>query len=346
LTRLRGKTLVLNRQRSNPFLRLESRVIEMFRKRPEALKDYLIGAGGWAYFHVPGVNSLAAYSKVFNFVEVNSTFYQIPPLNEVEKWRTLVPPNFQFSVRAHRSITLTYKFQPEEQAVGTLEKMRKICQVLKANILHLQIPRSFRLNTASVKDFRFLVSSVDLANVQVALEVRQAPGQMLPPELLKIMQDKNMVHCIDLSKGEEPAYESDLLYTRLFGKGQHNIYQPTDGELVEIDRRASASKSQKVAMSFHFVRMYKDAVRLTKYKQTGKFPMITRSTGLSSLEEVLREDAEFPATKQQLTHKQGWKLFDMTETARVRAQEALRELPEGNYNSIAEVMRKLEHNTR
>jgi uncharacterized protein YecE (DUF72 family) len=305
------------------------------------LKEYLIGAGGWAYFQVPGVNSLAAYSKVFNFVEVNSTFYQTPPLNEVEKWRRQVPPDFQFSVRAHRSIALTYKFQPVEQAVETLEKMRKICQVLKANILHLQVPKSFRLNLASVKDFRFLFSSMHLENIRVALEIRQAPGQMLPPELLKIMQDKNMVHCIDLSKGEEPAYESDLLYTRLFGKGQHNIYQPTDGELVEIDHKASASRSQKVAMSFHFVRMYKDAVRLKKYKQTGNFPMVTKSTGLSSLEEVLKEDAEFPATKQQLVHKQGWKLFDMTETARVHAEEALQKLPEGTYNNIAEVMDQL-----
>jgi hypothetical protein len=166
---------------------------------------------------------------------------------------------------------------------------------------------------------------------------------MLPPELLKIMQDKDIVHSVDLSKGEEPAYESDLLYTRLFGKGRHNIYQPTDEELVEIDRRALGSKSQKVAMSFHFVRMYKDAVRLKKYKQTGKFPMIMRSTGISSLEEVLREDAEFPSTKQQLIRKQGWKLFDMTEKVRVHAEEALQKLPEGTYNNIAEVIDNLKH---
>jgi len=310
------------------------------------LKEYLIGAGGWAYFQVPGVNSLTAYSRAFNFVEVNSTFYQIPSLNEVEKWRRLVPQDFQFSVRAHRSIAHAYKFRPVQQAIETLEKMKKICQILRANILHFQVPRSFRLNQASVEDLRLLLCSTHSGNVRVALEVRQGPRQMLPQELLKIMQDRNMVHCVDLSKGEEPAYESDLLYTRLFGKGQHNIYQPTDGELVEIDRMASGSKSQKVAMSFHFVRMYKDAVRLKKYKQTGKFPMITRSTGMSSLEEVLREDAEFPATKQQLVRKQGWKLFDMTEAVRVHAQEALQKLPEGTYNNLAEVTDKLEHVTR
>jgi len=310
------------------------------------LKEYLIGAGGWAYFQVPGVNSLTAYSKVFNFVEVNSTFYQIPPLNEVEKWRRLVPSDFQFSVRAHHSITNTYKFQPVQQVIETFEKMRKICQVLKANILHFQVPQSFRLNRASARNLRLLLSSLELGNVRVALEARLAAGQVLPPELLKIMQDKDMVHCVDLSKGEEPAYDSDLLYTRLFGKGQHNIYQPTDEELVEIDRRASVSKSQKVSMSFHFVRMYKDAVRLKRYKQTGKFPMITKSTGVSSLEEVLREDVEFPSTKQQLIRKQGWKLFDMTETVRIHAEEALQELPEGTYSNIDEVMDKLEHITR
>ena len=309
------------------------------------MREYLIGTGGWAYFLVPGVNSLAAYSKVFNFVEVNSTFYRIPPLSQVEKWRRIVPPDFQFSVRANRSITQACSFRPVRQVIETLEKMREICHVLKADILHLQTPSSFKPNRLVANDLRQLLSSVDLGNLRLALEVRQVPGRVLPDELLKIMQDKSMIHCVDLSKGEEPAYESDILYTRLFGKGQHNIYQPTDGELVEIDRRASGTKSQKVVMSFHFVKMYKDAARLKTYKQTGKFPMVTKSTGVSSLEKVLREDAKFPATKQQLIRKQGWKLFDITETARVHTEDALQKLPEGTYNNITEVIDKLEHIT-
>jgi len=76
-----------------------------------------------------------------------------------------------------------------------------------------------------------------------------------------------MIHSIDLSKGEKPAYDSDTLYTRLFGKGEHNIYQPTDGELMEIDRKAENAQSSRIVMSFHFVRMYKDAARL---RPTGK----------------------------------------------------------------------------
>jgi len=89
------------------------------------------------------------------------------------------------------------------------------------------------------------------------------------------------------------------------------------------------------------VRMYKDAARLKIYKQTGKFPKITRSTGLDSLEEVLKEDAVFPATKQDLIERQGWKLFDETETKRVHLAEYLDGLPDRMYENLRQVTDKL-----
>ena len=58
-------------------------------------------------------------------------------------------------------------------------------------------------------------------------------------------------------------------------------------------------------MSFHFVRMYKDAARLKIYREIGKFLPVANSTGLASLEEVVSEDASFPATKQELVRSQG-----------------------------------------
>jgi hypothetical protein len=94
-------------------------------------------------------------------------------------------------------------------------------------------------------------------------------------------------------------------------------------------------------MSFHFVRMYKDAARLKIYKQTGKFPKVTRSTGLSSLEEVLGEDALFPATKQELMHHQGWKIFDLNEDRRAHARYLLQDLPERTYSNLDEVIQDL-----
>jgi len=210
---------------------------------------------------------------------------------------------------------------------------------LGAEILHLQIRGPVGDLAKNLSDF---LASTDYGKLRIALEVRETEQSKLPHALLKTMQEHGLIHSVDLSKGEMPAYESDTLYTRLFGKGKHNIYQPTDGELVEIDDKASGTKSERVMMSFHFVRMYKDAARLKVYKQTGMFPMITRSTGTASLEEVLGEDATFPATKQELMHSQGWKLFDLNESKRVHSRDFLSRLPEGTYGNVREIVDALE----
>ena len=302
---------------------------------------YLIGAGGWAYFQVPGIIPLVAYSKAFDFVEVNSTFYEIPSLKLVESWRRLVPQNFEFAVRCNKTLTHEYRFQPTPEAFELLKRMIAICNTLKAEVLHLQTPPTFEPTMTNAELIRNFFSSADLKNIRLALEIRGGK-RPLEPDLVKTMQDYNMIHCIDLSKDEKPAYKSDILYSRLFGKGPHNIYQPTDEELRKIDKKASKGDHKTVAMSFHFVRMYKDAARFKIYKQTGKFPMVTKSTGRDSIMEVLREDAKFPSTKTELIRRQGWKLVDLTKDERVHASYMLKKLPEKTYNSVNEVVQTLE----
>lgn len=270
----------------------------------------------------------------------------MPTMKEVENWRKLVPPDFQFAVRAHRAITHENRLQPSAETLEALVKMKEICHVLNAGILHLQNPRSSKLDGASASKLDDLVTSADLGKIRIALEIRSTRSSELPLELVRVMQNHGMIHCVDLSRGETPAYQSDTLYTRLFGKGSHNVYQPMDEELVEVDHKASSGNFEKVAMSFHFVRMYKDAARLKIYKQTGKFPTITKSTGLASLDEVLNEDARFPTTKQDLVYSHGWKLFDMTEDRRIRASDLLMKLPERTYNNINEVIDELRSTAR
>ncbi|MGA9387427.1 MAG: DUF72 domain-containing protein [Candidatus Bathyarchaeia archaeon] len=305
------------------------------------MKEYLIGTGGWAYFQVPKLNPLVAYSRAFNFVEVNSTFYQMPSPDEVRRWRKLVPSDFQFAVRANRRMLQARNLQSSPDTLAAFDKMKQICSLLKADVLHLQIPASLNVTQTWIGQFRDFVSSADLGKLRLAVEIRGVQPSKLPAELLKLMQGRNMIHCVDVSKGEMPAYASDILYSRLFGKGQHNVYQPTDEELAEMDSKVSNSGSQKIVMSFHFVRMYKDAARLKIYTQTGRFPKVTGSTGRSSLEEVLSEDVELPSTKQELMRSQGWKLFDLNGEKRVHASDFLQKLPEKTYVSIGEIMENL-----
>jgi hypothetical protein len=69
--------------------------------------------------------------------------------------------------------------------------------------------------------------------------------------------------------------------------------------------------------------------------------MVTRSTGIASLEEVLSEEIAFPATKEDLIAKEGWKLFDKTVTERARVRDYLEKVPEGTYENIGELVDRL-----
>jgi hypothetical protein len=116
------------------------------------------------------------------------------------------------------------------------------------------------------------------------------------------MQDRGVIPSVDPLKGEIPPYKTETLYARLFGKSYHNLYQPTDEELQKTV--GTSSGFSRAYLTFHGARMYSDAARTTVYRKTGKFPMVTRNTGLDSLREVLAEDAEFPATKGELLRQQ------------------------------------------
>src|SRR2546428_13381945 len=84
--------------------------------------DPWIGAGGWGYFHGPSGNSLLDYAKAFRFVEVNSTFYRHPLPAAVRRWRRSVPSDFHFSLKAHRSITHSPRFQASPRARPSLPR--------------------------------------------------------------------------------------------------------------------------------------------------------------------------------------------------------------------------------
>ena len=62
--------------------------------------EILIGTGGWQYFLIPGKDRLREYAKVFDFVEVNSTFYRRIPASLCFSWRRRVPENFIFTVKS------------------------------------------------------------------------------------------------------------------------------------------------------------------------------------------------------------------------------------------------------
>ncbi len=176
-----------------------------------------IGAGGWAYFKVPGMDSLAAYSKAFDFVEVNSTFYENPSMQAVRSWRRRVPEDFMFSVRCHKDLTHKHMLSPCKESYEILARSLRICSELRAEILHVQTPPSF-IPDDKLKDIRDLFSSIDFGPIKLAWEIRE----QISMGTIDLMRDFGIIHWADISK-ESPAFDSDILYTRLFGKGAQSL---------------------------------------------------------------------------------------------------------------------------
>ena len=82
-----------------------------------------IGTMGWSYsfwkenFYLPQTipeNFLMEYSKHFNTVEVNSTFYRIPKIPIIKNWRNQTKSDFIFSIKAPKKIT--HEHHPEEKS--------------------------------------------------------------------------------------------------------------------------------------------------------------------------------------------------------------------------------------
>jgi len=300
--------------------------------------NLLVGAGGWAYFGSLGSGSLESYATAFKFVEANSTYYDYPDLKMVYSWRKRVPQGFEFSVRCHKDIARGLQ-SGGDLIASTLEKMEPICNTLGANALAVLVPSSVTVEEATLRArLEETVSTFHSNKTTVAVEFRNGKPS---PWTVRVLENNDAVHIVDLSR-EEPAFESGVLYSRLFGKGKENVYEFDDEELKAITEKASAPRYEKSILAFHGVRMYRDAARATAYLNAGEFPKITDYTGLASLGEVMKEDSVFPSSKSQLVEHQGWKLFDITYEKRGRAEDYLSLLPDGNYKSLGEVMTSLQ----
>jgi uncharacterized protein YecE (DUF72 family) len=115
--------------------------------------QFYIGTSGWSYtswqniFYPEKLEQrwwLPYYSQVFDYVEIDSTFYQIPSKNMVKLWNARTPPNFRFSAKFPRVITHEKKFRHCDKE---LELFYQALLPLKDKLLTLLIrfPPSFKI---------------------------------------------------------------------------------------------------------------------------------------------------------------------------------------------------------
>jgi uncharacterized protein YecE (DUF72 family) len=87
---------------------------------------------------------LPYYSQVFNYVEIDSTFYRIPSKFMVSSWNRGTPENFRFTAKFPKVITHEKRFKNVEKELSlfyqTIEPLRD-----KILALLIQLPPPYQL---------------------------------------------------------------------------------------------------------------------------------------------------------------------------------------------------------
>jgi uncharacterized protein YecE (DUF72 family) len=141
------------------------------------LKFY-IGCSGWNYsawkgpFYPPTLENsdwLRYYSNVFDYVEIDSSFYRIPNQFMIKNWFKKTPDNFRFTAKFPKIITHDKHLVDVEKEVELfLRNMEPLHD--KTLALLIQLPPSMQI-TPGLEGLRQLVSLLD-KRFRYAVEVR------------------------------------------------------------------------------------------------------------------------------------------------------------------------------
>lgn len=130
---------------------------------PEHSNPIRIGTAGWPLpeserrHFPPGASLLERYAKVFNAVEINSSFYRSHRPDTYRRWADSVPEGFAFSAKLPREITHVRKLRDcDAPAVAFAVETAALGQKLKAVLI--QLPPSLRFEAPIAEGFFLMLS--------------------------------------------------------------------------------------------------------------------------------------------------------------------------------------------
>jgi uncharacterized protein YecE (DUF72 family) len=135
------------------------------------------GTCGWSFQEWVGafypnnrVAKLPFYARVFDSVEVDSSFYRTPSKSMVSGWAKATGPLFKFSLKMPKTITHDKKLlHAEKETDEFLEKIEPISRSGKLGCLLLQLPCSFTFaEKANLQSYLGLLPQ----DIQFAVEFR------------------------------------------------------------------------------------------------------------------------------------------------------------------------------
>lgn len=185
--------------------------------------QYYIGCSGWSYtswegpFYPSGTENhrwLNFYSHVFNYVEIDSSFYKIPNIFMVNNWANKTPKDFKFTAKFPKAITHEKRLKNVDKELDQFfEAFRPLSD--KTLALLIQLPPSLQIHEG-LQGLRELVPILD-QRFRYAVEVRH-PSWF---QDLAYNFFANHQICMVWSQLAEmkspPVVTSDFLYVRFIG---------------------------------------------------------------------------------------------------------------------------------
>ncbi len=217
--------------------------------------DYYLGCSGFYYNHWKGTfypqnltktKWLNYYTRIFNTLEVNNTFYRYPSQKLLEGWYQKTPEDFTFALKANRVITHLHKFHRTEQYTANFYKLAHLLREKLRCVL-------FQLPPMVHKSMVLLQTIADQLDPTVLNVLEFRHESWWDSEVYDFMDKKGLVFC-SVSASELPetlVKTGPSVYVRFHGKDgwyQHNY---PDQELEEWAQKIRHQNAQKVLCYFN-----------------------------------------------------------------------------------------------
>ena len=142
---------------------------------------FYVGPSGWSYDDWAGIvyparrprgfRPLSHIARLFNAVEVNSSFYRTPTPRTTAGWVEQTPAEFRFTFKLHQAFTHARTAFPEPAEVeAVLAALRPVKEAGRLGPLLIQFPWSLRHGAAAVEWLKRLAET--FAEVPRVVEVR------------------------------------------------------------------------------------------------------------------------------------------------------------------------------
>lgn len=183
-----------------------------------------IGTSGWMYDHWKGIfypenlpknKWFNYYANYFDTVELNVTFYRLPPERNFISWEKKAPENFVYSIKGWGLITHRKKFKKVEENLKLfLTRVSRLKS--KIGVIFFQTPPSLQKNTERLEEFLKLLYK--FPNYRFAFEFRHS--SWFTDDVKDILK-KFKIGFVQIDHPELPCprwITSDFVYIRMHGK--------------------------------------------------------------------------------------------------------------------------------